>query len=174
MASPTTTILVAAILRSRASMRSRVMYTECGISKTVHSLREARHSIPHSAFRISHSWNPPFLLSPPLECDSPHPSSPACPSHMTGVADQVHAAVSRQHPAPVRHMPRNRQTQRARDDAGEDGGCRWIGADRRVGQVEVSLSLAQECHFWCEQDGGCHEARAQRGLVVVGEIAAGA
>src|SRR5438105_8228334 len=122
MASPTTTTLVVAILRSRASTRSRVMCTkcgmrnaECGISTTVHVLREAHHSIPHSAFRISHSWDPPFFFCPPLYGHGPHP-----PRLLRSIMNEVHTAVSRHHPAPMRRMPGNREAQRASDDAGED------------------------------------------------------
>src|SRR5882762_6516982 len=158
MASPTTTIFAAAILWSRFSIRSRVIIwtwgvwrVTCGVAMKSRSRCDARIDTPHAARPTFCSRYPPLFLGPPLECDAPHPPRFRDSAHVPRVRDPMHSSVGRQHPAPVRRMAACRKPERALDHAGEESRRGRIRAHRRMSQVQVSFSLAQE------RDLGLHE-----------------
>src|SRR6266576_4366025 len=123
MASPTTTTLVAAILWRRFSIRSRVSTSKCGMWNVECEMyrwascrKRPSIDIPHSAFCISNSWDPPFLLRPPLQRDRPHP-----PRFLRAVRDPVHAAIARECPATAHHSASRGEPDGACDGAGKEG-----------------------------------------------------
>src|ERR1043166_2008593 len=110
MASPTTTTLVVAILRSRDSRRSRVTMCDCGLpiadcgiswkgraplDTFLYNPQSAidNPQLPYNPQSVSR--NPPLLLGSPLQLNRAHPPGIGC-----AIVNQVHAAVARQCPAP--------------------------------------------------------------------------
>src|SRR5438105_848899 len=173
MASPTTTIFVAAILRSRFSIRSRVIIwtwgvwrVTCGVAMKSRSRCDARIDTPHAARPTFFSRYPSLLLSSPAQLHAPYPAP-----LLRAVRNQVHAAVARQHPAAVGGAAGDREPQRARHRSGEQRRRRGVLRHGRIREPEIGLALAQQRDFGLEQYAGPRDhAAAQRQLIVAGEI----
>src|SRR3977135_1655608 len=119
MASPTTTTFAVAILRSRASMRSRVI-----------------------TFLVSRcSWNSPFLFGPPHEFHRPYPTGVVRPLDVAGIVDQMTPPVPRQHPAAMRDSTRDRESYRAGHRAREHRRRRRELRHGGIRQPEISLAM---------------------------------
>src|SRR6266566_2435491 len=117
IASPTTTIRCAAILRSRSSSRSREKRTS------------DRSAIPQSALA---SWQ--YALSPDVkrQSDTPHEPRLSSAALVLIVVDQVRAAVGVQLPRAGAPVERGGEPQRPLDYAHEKPRRRVVGGDGRI------------------------------------------